>query len=338
MIGEITNEIVSQCGGIVDTENLQAFQQIISSVLGKYDISEKNYEIVPWSEQVQKGYQMFFVAKKVEGLSDRSLRYYKGEIDNFHAFIKKPFDKIETDDIRYYLAVKQTKDGVAEATADSIRRILSSFFAWMNSEGYCKKNPVKPIKKIKPKQLVRHAFTDTELEKMRDYCSRIDSPLKRKRALAIIETLLSTGCRVGELVNMKIRDLDMIHKSIIVFGKGKKERRVYFNEKSFMRVCEYLEERGKDDSEWLFVAVDKRKNQKLQISGVEIFVREMGKSAGISKAHPHKFRRTAATIALRHGMAITDIQRMLGHASLETTQIYLDLDDSDLEYQHRKYL
>jgi len=337
VIGEITNEIVSQCDGIVDAENLQAFQQIISSVLGKYNISEKNYEIVPWSEQVQKGYQMFFVAKKVEGLSDKSLQYYKYGIDRFHDFIKKPFDQVETDDIRYYLAYRQTTDRCSETTADNERRVLNTFFSWMNSEGYCPKNPVYPIKAIKKRKKVHHAFTDVELEKLRDGCKKLDSRLSQTRALAILETLLSTGCRVGELIGMKIDDLSVNHRSMVVFGKGKKERRVYFNEKAFMRICEYLEERGEDDSEYLFVTNDKHRNQ-LQVGGVESFIRELGEKTGVRKAHPHKFRRTAATTALKRGMPITDIQRMLGHASIETTKIYLDLDDSDLEYQHRKYL
>ena len=284
MLGKITNEIVSQCDSIIT--DMPKFQSVLVSVLGEYNISEKQYEIVPWSEQVQKGYQMFFIAKKVEGLSDKSLSYYRGTINRFSEFVKKPFDQIETDDIRYFLAIMQTQYNWSDVTSDNARRVLNTFFSWMNAEGYCPKNPVYPIKAIRCKKKVHHAFTETELEKMRDYCKSLKQSLDRARALAIVEVLLSTGCRVGELVGMKIQDIDTHHRSIVVFGKGKKERRVYFNERSYLRICEYLDVRKNDGAEYLFVTNDNKRAQ-LQIGGVESFIREMGKGAGIGRAHPH---------------------------------------------------
>lgn len=337
MIGKITRELVGKCGPLINQSYMQEFSRIVATVLGQFDIRERETAIVPYNEQVNKGYMMFFVAKKVEGLSDKTLKYYKSEVDNFMTFIGKPLPDVVTDDIRYYLAVKQSRDGIEETTADNTRRILNSFFSWMNAEGYVSKNPVYPIKAIKKKKRVKHAFSDTEIEKLKEVCLRIEAPLERKRNIAIIETLLSTGCRVGELTTMKIKDVDFNKGTIIVEGKGKKERRVFFNDKSMLRIKEYLEERNGEGDEYLFNSI-MRPYKHVGISGVETFIRDLGKEAGISKCHPHKFRRTAATIALRRGMALTDIQKMLGHESLDTTKIYLDMDDSDLETQHRKYM
>lgn len=337
MIGKITNEIVLKCSMFFNQEHLQQFQYVLASVLGEYEIKEKETSLITYDENLNKGYVMFFVAKKVEGLSQKTLNYYKSEIDNFMSFIQKPLNTIQTDDIRYYLAIKQTKQGNSETTADNTRRILNSFFSWLNAEGYVPKNPVYPIKAIKKKRKVKHALSDTEIEKLKEVCLQIEKPLERKRNIAIIETLLSTGCRVGELTTIKICDVDFSKNSAIVFGKGKKERRVFFNDKAMMRIKEYLEERNGEGDEYLFNSIMKPYKQ-LAISGTEILIRSLGKKARIQKCHPHKFRRTAATIALRRGMSLTDIQRMLGHESLETTKIYLDMDDSNLEMQHKKYM
>lgn len=337
MIAKITNQIVAKCEGLIDSDYLQDINYIIASVLGEYDIAEKEYAIVPYDEKLNKAYQMFFIAKKIEGLSNRTLNYYKGEIDNFKGFISKPFDSVTTDDVRYYLAIKQTRDGVSETTADNIRRVLNTFFSWLNNEEYIPRNPVFPIKPIKKKKVVKHAFTNIEIEKIKEVCLQIKKPLERKRNIALVETLLSTGCRIGEITTMKIEGIDWNRKSIVVEGKGKKERRVFFNDKAMLRIQEYLEERNGEGDEYLFNTLI-RPYKRLCISGAEKAVKEIGKASGVTKCHPHKFRRTAATMALKRGMAITDIQKMLGHESLDTTRIYLDLDDGNLEIQHRKFM
>lgn len=337
MIGKITIDLVNKCKTIIDDKDLQCFQLILSSVLGEYNITEKENAIVPYNERLNRGYQMYFVAKKIEGLSDRSLKYYKTVIDNFYKFTSKSIDAVTTDDIRYYLAIKQTREGVSEVTADNERRVLNGYFSWLCAEEYINKNPCFPIKCIKRKKKVKHAFSDSEIEKIKEACLRTEKSLERKRNIAIVETLLSTGCRVGELTTMKIADIDFNKNSIVVLGKGKKERRVFFNDKAILRIKEYLEERNGVGDDYLFVSLDSPYRQ-LRISGVEIVIRNIGLTAGVKECHPHKFRRTAATIALRRGMRVTDIQRMLGHESLETTRIYLDLDDSDLEVQHRKFM
>lgn len=337
MIGKITIELVTKCQNIIDKENLPNFQYILSSVLGEYNITEKQQALIPYNERLNKAYQMFFVAKKIEGLSDKSLKHYKSNIDNFLNFTSKSIDEVTTDDIRYYIATKQINNGISEVTANNIRLVLSTFFAWLVQEGHISKNPTLSLKKIKKKKQVKHAFTDGEIEKIKDACLTIKNPLSRKRNIAIIETLLSTGCRVGELTTMKISDIDFNKKSMIVLGKGNKERRVFLNDKAILRITQYLEERGENGDQYLFVSVDKP-YERLNISGVECLIRKIGKQCGIKDCHPHKFRRTAATTAMKRGMNIIDIQRMLGHENLDTTKIYLDLDDTALENQHRKYM
>lgn len=337
MIGKITIDLVEKCRGFISDENLQHFQYILSLVLGEYNITEKEQALVPYNEKLNRAYQMFFVAKKIEGLSDRTLKCYKTTVDNFLSFTSKAIDEITTDDVRYYLATKQMRDGVSEVTANNIRLALSAFYSWLNCEGYIIGNPVRSVKKIKARKTVKHAFTDNEIEKIKEVCLTTQKTIERKRNIAIVETLLSTGCRVGEITTIKISDVDFNNKSVVVIGKGNKERRVFLNDKSVLRIKEYLDERNGTGDEYLFVSVDSP-YERLKVSGVEIIIRELGKQAGVEKCHPHKFRRTAATTAMKRGMNIIDIQRMLGHESLDTTKIYLDYDESSVELQHRRFM
>lgn len=337
MLRQITGEIAEKCDFIKD-ENLAEFQQIITKVLGGYEIKKRETAVVVYDEGHQRAYKMFFIAKKIEGLSKRSLKYYKVEVDHFLLFIQKKVELITTDDIRYYLAIKKSRDCVSDVTLNNIRRCLSSFFGWLSAEGYINKNPVFSIKPIKAKKQVKHAFTSVELERMKEACLGFKNALKRKRDIAIIETFLSTGCRVSELASIQLKDIDFQKKVITVLGKGSKERKVFLNEKAMLRIDEYLKEREKRniESDYLFIAID-RPWDNLRASAVEAIVREIGRSLGI-ESYPHKFRRTAATIALNRGMSLVNIQRMLGHESIETTRIYLDLSDDALELQHKKYM
>ena len=279
---------------------------------------------------------MFFVAKRVEGLKDRSLKYYKAIIDTLFRTIPKKVTQMTTDDIRYYLAIRETKDKVSKTTLDSERRILNGFFGWLSDEDYISKNIVKPIKKIRTPKIKKKAFTETDIAKIKDACKQLGRPIEQKRGIALIEFLLSTGCRVAEISLLKKDDVDLDQRKAVVFGKGSKERTVYLNEVTKMRLLEYWEERN-NDSEYVFCGIQKPFSQ-MCVSGLEIVVRNIGKLANVPNCHPHRFRRTMATNALKRGMSVLDIQRMLGHESVETTKIYLDLDDTDLKYQHEKYM
>ena len=305
--------------------------------LGNYTITEKaqTTDVAIYDDDM-RGYTMYFVAKKVEGLAERSLAYYKIIIDGFLSSVQKKLKQITTDDVRYYLAVRQTRDKISGATVDSTRRILNGFFSWLSEENYIEKNVVKPIKKIRTAKKKKKAFNETELAKIKDACNLRKNAVDRKRALAIIEFLLSTGCRVGEISSLKIDDVDMENRTAVVFGKGSKERTVYLSAVAKLRLCEYLEARGAV-SEYVFCSIDKPYGP-IGVSGFEGMIRSIGKSAGVTNCHPHRFRRTMATLALKKGMSLLDIQRLLGHENIETTKIYLDLDDTDLKHQHEKLM
>lgn len=328
---------------IFNNEQRETIKSALFATLGNCEISEINQstDIVLSEDKNKKAVSMFFIAKKVEGLSDKTLRYYQDTIKKIFSVVNKPIDLMTTDDIRYYLAIRQIQDKVSMTTIDNERRIISSFFDWLSTEDYVAKNIVKPIKKIRYKKKKKRAFTPVELSKIKDACSTFETEEKRKRAIALIEVLLSTGCRVGEMSTLTIDNIDLDRGTAIVLGKGNKERVVYLNEVAKLRLREYWECRKKQ-SKYCFCALpqgSKSINQgQMNVSGIEILVRELGKIAKVSECHPHKFRRTMASEAIKRGMSVMDVQRILGHESLETTKIYLDLDDSNLQFQHQKFL
>lgn len=315
---------------------------ILYCELGKYTFEEKTEcaELTTYDED-KKGYVMFFIAKQVEGLAPKSLKYYQSIVSKFIEVIPKPLQTITADDIRYYLAVRQSKDKVTAATMDNERRVLNSFFSWLSDEGYIQRNICSSIKKVHTPKKKKKAFTETDIAKIKDACRVIGKTsektknIQQKRAIALVEFLLSTGCRVGEISALKREDIDLERGTAIVFGKGSKERTVYINNVSKLRLLEYWEAIG--DNGYAFCSLQSPFG-KWNVSGIEIEVREIGALADIKNCHPHRFRRTTATMAIKKGMSLLDVQRMLGHESAETTRIYLDLDDTDLKYKHEKYL
>ena len=321
-----------------DSIQLEQIRQAVFYEVGKYDFQPKpeHTELVIYDGD-KKGYTMFFIAKKVEGLAEQSIYYYKKVIDCFLGMTQKPLNILTSDDIRFYLARRQIERKCAPATMDNERRVLNSFFRWLSDEGYIEKNICSSIKKVKTPKRKKKAFSETDCAKIRDACFVLDGVCleeKRKRAIALVEFLLSTGCRVGEIAGLKREDIDLEQRTAIVFGKGSKERTVFLTPTAKMRLLEYWEIAG--DKTYAFEAL-KDGNSTFDKSGIEYAVREIGKTAGVKNCHPHRFRRTAATFAIRKGMSLLDVQRMLGHQSMDTTKIYLDLDDSDLKYQHDKF-
>ena len=273
--------------------------------------------------------QLFITAKQVEGCSAKTIRYYQRTIENLFHHIKRSVTQLTTDDLRSYLANYQSEKDCSKANLDNIRRILSSFFAWLEQEEYIIKNPIRRIKKIKTEQTVKETYTDEHLEIMRDNC-------KSLRDLAIIDILASTGMRVGELVKLNIEDIDFEGRECVVFGKGDKERKVYFDARTKIHLHNYLKTRD-DDNSALFVSLLKP-HKRLQISGVEIMLRELGKKLNITKVHPHKFRRTLATKAIDKGMPIEQVQQLLGHQKIDTTLQYAMVSQNNVKISHRKYI
>ncbi|AJA06443.1 integrase [Candidatus Nanosynbacter lyticus] len=272
---------------------------------------------------------MFLNAKKIEGCSERTLAYYKTTVEKLLDEVDDPIRKVTTDDIREYLANYQGLNDCSKTTIDNIRRNISSFFTWLEEEDYIIKSPMRRIHKIKTTKTVKEVISDEEIEKMRDKC-------KNLRDLAIIDLLYSTGIRIGELVRLNIDDIDFEERECIVFGKGDKERRVYFDAKTKIHLMSYINSRF-DTNPALFVTLDAPYNR-LQISGVEIRLRRLGRELGINKVHPHKFRRTMATRAIDKGMPIEQVQKLLGHSQIDTTMRYAIVNQTNVKVAHRKFI
>ena len=304
------------------TNQSQKLQRVLISRLTK--------QVKTLNEIDNDGYlSMFINAKKIEGCSDRTLSYYRTTIEKLFDTIKDPIRKITTDEIRGYLANYQGINNCSKTTVDNIRRNISSFFTWLEEEDYIIKSPMRRIHKIKTAKIVKEVITDEEIERMRDGCRNL-------RDLAIIDLLYSTGIRIGELVRLNIDDIDFEERECIVFGKGDKERRVYFDAKTKIHLLGYINSRS-DDNPALFVTLDSPFNR-LKISGVEIRLRQLGRELGINNIHPHKFRRTMATRAIDKGMPIEQVQKLLGHSQIDTTMHYAIVNQTNVKVSHRKFI
>ena len=271
----------------------------------------------------------FISAKEIEGCSKRTLKYYKDNINKMLEQINIPINEITTEILRKYLAEYKSNSNAGMVTIDNIRRILSSFFTWLETEDYITKSPIRRIHKVKSTRKVKETLTDENLESLRDTCLNI-------RDLAILELLISTGMRVGELTRLNIIDMNFQERSCIVLGKGNSEREVYFSAKSKMYIEKYLKTRT-DTNEALFVSLIKP-YKRLGISGIEIRIRNLGKNANINKVHPHKFRRTMATMAIDKGMPVEQVQKLLGHIKIDTTMEYAMVSQNNVKNSHRKYV
>ena len=272
---------------------------------------------------------LFITSKRIEGCSEKTLAYYESTIKKMHDYIGKKACNITTEDLRGYLSYYQTERNASKVTIDNIRRILSSYYAWLEDEDYILKSPVRRIHKIKTTKIVKDTYSDEELELMRDNCSS-------KRDLAIIDMLASTGMRVGELVTLDRDDINFNERECVVMGKGDKERIVYFDARTKIHLSEYLESRS-DNCPALFVSLNNPASR-ITINAVEVRLRELGKELGLSKVHPHKFRRTLATTAIDKGMPIEQVQRLLGHVRIDTTLHYAIVNQNNVKLGHKKYL
>ena len=288
-------------------------------------------EQTPQKESIENSeyLKLFLDAKRIEGCSERTLQYYRVTVEHMLSKISTPIRKMTTDEIRAYLVEYQQSGGCSKVTVDNIRRNISSFFSWLEEEDYILKSPMRRIHKIKTRTVVKDVISDESMEKMRDACAEM-------RDLAIIDLLYSTGIRVGELVRLNRADVNMEQRECVVFGKGDKERRVYFDAKAKIHLMEYLATRTDDDPA-LFVSLDGR-HKRLQISGVEIRLRELGRRLSLDRIHPHKFRRTMATRAIDKGMPIEQVQKILGHSQIDTTMQYAIVNQSNVKTSHQKFI
>lgn len=323
----ITNRIIQQMLSVLDNAQLKHLKRAIELTLSDYDIIEKADSKKTDSDDVLV--DKFIAAKRVEGCSEKSLSYYKSTITIMLSIIEKPIDRITTDDLREYLTRYQSEKNSSKVTIDNIRRILSSFFSWLEDEDYILKSPVRRIHKVRAAATIKETYSDEALEFMRDNCSSL-------RDLALIDMLASTGMRVGELVRLNRNDINFEERECVVFGKGSKERMVYFDARTKIHLQNYLVSR-QDDEKALFVGL-KSPYRRLSISAIEVRVRELGKKLNIPKVHPHKFRRTLATKAIDKGMPIEQLQHLLGHERIDTTLQYAMVKQSNVKIAHRKYI
>lgn len=273
--------------------------------------------------------ESFLSAKHVEGCSNKSLIYYKSTLALALKYVDKPLRQITTDDLRAYLDQYQRANNASKVTIDNVRRILSTFFSWLEDEDLILKSPVRRIHKVRTGKTVKETYSDESLELMRDNA-------ESTRDLAMIDMLASTGMRVGELINLNKSDIDFNNRECIVFGKGSKERRVYFDARAKIHLQNYLQSRT-DDNVALFVTLNEPHNR-LLISGVEIRLRKLGIKLCINKVHPHKFRRTLATRAIDKGMPIEQVQKLLGHQKIDTTLQYAMVDQNNVKISHRRFI
>ena len=311
----------------LDNKQLEKLKKVLIKCMNDYEIIQStncDKEI-----QNEKLIDTFLSAKKIEGCSEKTLNYYKNTIQTTLNVINKDIKQITTDDLRNYLTKYQNENKVSRVTVDNVRRILSSFYTWLEDEDYIIKSPVRRIHKVKTSKIIKETYSDESLESMRDSCDNL-------RDLAIIDLLASTGMRVGEMVLLNREDINFNERECVVFGKGDKERIVYFDARTKIHLQNYLESRF-DSNKALFVSL-KAPHNRLKIGGVEVMVRKLGNKLNINKVHPHKFRRTLATMAIDKGMPVEQLQRLLGHQRIDTTLQYAMVKQSNVKISHRRYI
>lgn len=323
---KVIKEIEQKMASILNNEQKEKLKEVLLYTFYNIEVTSIKDELVEDTTDYAK---MFIAAKRIEGCSERTLNYYETTIKTMVDKLSKKVNFIETEDLRNYLSEYQAKNNCSKVTIDNVRRILSSFFAWLEDEDYIMKSPVRRIHKVKATQTVKETYTDEELEEMRDACIEI-------RDLAMVDFLSSTGVRVGELVNLDRVDIDMQERSCVVLGKGGKEREVYFDARTKIHLQNYLNTRT-DNNPALFVSL-LRPYDRLKISGVEIRLRELGKRINIKKIHPHKFRRTMATKAIDKGMPIEQVQVLLGHRKIDTTLQYAMVNQNNVRNSHKRFI
>lgn len=321
--------VLSQFETILTENQISLVKHIIRDELIKYEISKKATEEEVRVRENSYLVEVFLSSKRIEGCSDKTIHYYQSSIEKLLIATEKEVCNISTNDIRCYLSEQQNTKQLSKVTIDNLRRIFSSFFSWLEDEDYITKSPVRRIHKVRTDTLVKDVLSDENMEILRDSCSEI-------RDIAMIDLLASTGIRVGELVKMNKDDIDFQERQCIVFGKGNKEREVYFNARTKIHLKRYLNSRA-DNNPALFVGFSSP-HTRLTISGVEARLRQLGKKANIIKVHPHKFRRTLATMAIDKGMPIEQVQKLLGHVKIDTTLHYAMVNQTNVKLAHRKYL
>lgn len=329
MKDKLITEIQTNMASMLTQRQLDELQRVLTYHLHHVEITATRIPDAQESIGNDGLLSVFISAKRIEGCSEKSLKYYDTTVITMLKSVRKPVREITTDDLRNYLANYQQARNSSKVTIDNMRRIFSSFFGWLEDEDYILKSPVRRIHKIRTEKTIKETFTDESLELLRDACEEV-------RDLAMIDLLASTGMRVGEMVLLNREDISFHERECVVFGKGGSERVVYFDARTKIHLLNYLEGRN-DSNPALFVSLTLPR-ERLLIGGVETRLREIGKRADMHKVHPHKFRRTLATRAIDKGMPIEQVQRLLGHVKIDTTMHYAMVNQTNVKNSHRKFI
>lgn len=329
MKDKLITQVQANMASMLNTAQLEELRRVLTNALHYVEITERKASDTQDAAENGGLLEVFTAAKRIEGCSEKSLKYYDSTIRAMLDSVERPVREISTDDLRGYLATYQRERHSSKVTIDNMRRIFSSFFGWLEDEDYILKSPVRRIHKVKTDKPIKETFSDEGLELLRDACVEI-------RDLAMVDLLASTGMRVGELVNLNREDINFYERECVVFGKGGSERVVYFDARAKIHLLNYLDSRN-DSSPALFVSLTKP-HERLLIGGVETRLKEIGSKADMQKVHPHKFRRTLATRAIDKGMPIEQVQRLLGHVKIDTTMQYAMVNQANVKNSHRKYI
>jgi len=329
MKDKLITEIQASMASLLTMAQLKELRRVLTHSLHNVELTERKSPGPQEPSENGRLLEVFIAAKRIEGCSEKSLKYYEATIGAMFNGVEKPVREISTDDLRNYLATYQKERNSSKVTIDNMRRIFNSFFGWLEDEDYILKSPVRRIRKIKTDKPIKETFTDEGLELLRDACVEI-------RDLAMIDLLVSTGIRVGELVQLNREDINFHERECVVLGKGNSERVAYFDARTKIHLRNYLDSRS-DSNPALFVALS-APHGRLMIGGVETRLREIGKLADMQKVHPHKFRRTLATRAIDKGMPIEQVQRLLGHVRIDTTMHYAMVNQANVKNSHRKFI
>ena len=330
-VTRFVNSILNDMEPILTSRQLTELHTVLQQVITNYSISsdEKLYGDVDYRELNRMLIDQFLEDKKLAGLSDKSLCLYQHSLEYTVKVLYKGFDSIIHDYIFDFFNFLIEENKSSMVTVDNYRRILNSFYGYCVTNGLLYKNPILKINAIKRVKKIKQAYSYEEIIFLRENLNTL-------RDKAIFELLLSSGMRVGDLVKLNHKDLNMNECAVIVHGKGDKEREVFFNELAKVSINRYLESRV-DTNPALFVSLHSPYHR-LGISGVETMLRELGKRSGVNKVHPHRFRRHFATQMIRKGVHIEQVQQLLGHAEIETTQMYIVNDEDEIAYNHKRYV
>lgn len=326
---KLINRTLLELQDHLSAEQLRRLKDVLTIECSKYLITEQKNEVAIYDETSDiAAYKQFFVSKKLQGLSSGTLNLYMQTMNLFMRSVRKPFSDVTTNDIRLFIANREMSDRVSKGTLSRERGCIVRFFKWLCNEEYIAKDPGTRVENIKVPKRRKQEFSELEVEKLR-------SATANSKESLVIELLLSTGCRVSELVSLNFRDYDQENDSITVIGKGNKQRTLYLNAKAKMALNHYLKDVPHITGPLFF---GQTLGKEMTSAGVQKLVKRLGFRAGVANVHPHRFRRTAATLARRHGMPIELVMNFLGHESIDTTLKYSMIGDEELKLSHQKFV